>query len=135
MGNVPAAAVALCALTHSRRPWPPPGAGVGRGTGSSRRLLAVFERHCRGLLGCLTRQVSDAVGGWPYRPLLTVIGLGVVMLSVTGMDLWWKKRHGRQRSRAGVATIPATGTASAPPAPIPAAARAHPEPPHAAPGH
>ncbi len=76
-----------------------------------------------------------AVGGWPYRLLLTVIGLGVVMLSVTGVYLWWKKRRGRQRSRASVATIPATGTASAPPAPIPAAARAHPEPPHAAPGH
>ncbi|MES2887513.1 MAG: PepSY-associated TM helix domain-containing protein [Pseudomonadota bacterium] len=33
--------------------------------------------------------------GLPYRVLLTAVGLGVAMLSVTGVWIWWKKRQAR----------------------------------------
>ena len=30
-----------------------------------------------------------------YRFLAFILGLAIVMLSVTGVDIWWKKRAGR----------------------------------------
>lgn len=37
------------------------------------------------------------VWGLPYRLLLTVTGIAVAALSVTGVVIWWKKRQGRRR--------------------------------------
>lgn len=37
------------------------------------------------------------VWGLPYRLLLTVVGVAVAALSVTGVVIWWKKRQGRRR--------------------------------------
>jgi len=38
-----------------------------------------------------------AVGGLPYRIVVCLVGLGVTMLSVTGVLLWLKKRSARSR--------------------------------------
>lgn len=40
------------------------------------------------------------VFGWPYRVFLSVVGAAVVMLSVTGVVVWWKKRQARLHLRA-----------------------------------
>lgn len=41
---------------------------------------------------------SVEVWGLPYRLFMTVFGLAVAMLSVTGVYIWWKKRAGRQKA-------------------------------------
>lgn len=38
-----------------------------------------------------------AVGGWCYRIVVTVLGLGVAVLSVSGVLIWWRKRSKRRR--------------------------------------
>ena len=40
------------------------------------------------------------IWGLPYRILVTVLGILVIMLSVTGVLIWWRKRGARKRSRA-----------------------------------
>lgn len=37
------------------------------------------------------------VGGLPYRLVVTLLGLVIATLSVTGVWIWWKKRSLRQR--------------------------------------
>lgn len=37
------------------------------------------------------------VWGVPFKVFMTLVGLGVAMLSVTGGAIWWKKRRGRLR--------------------------------------
>jgi uncharacterized iron-regulated membrane protein len=37
--------------------------------------------------------------GWPYRAFLSAMGMAVVMLSVTGVVIWWKKRQARAHLR------------------------------------
>lgn len=39
------------------------------------------------------------VWGLPYRLVMTVLGVVVAMLSVTGVVIWWKKRQGRRARR------------------------------------
>jgi uncharacterized iron-regulated membrane protein len=43
------------------------------------------------------------VGGTPYRILVSLLGLVVAMLSVTGAVAWWLKRSARRAPRAGFA--------------------------------
>ena len=38
---------------------------------------------------------SIAVGGWPYRIFVCLMGLGVTLLSATGVWIWWRKRTKR----------------------------------------
>ena len=38
---------------------------------------------------------SIAAGGWPYRIFVCLMGLGVALLSVTGVWIWWRKRAKR----------------------------------------
>lgn len=38
---------------------------------------------------------SGRILGWPGRIMISVIGLVIAMLSVTGVVIWWKKRHFR----------------------------------------
>jgi uncharacterized iron-regulated membrane protein len=37
------------------------------------------------------------VWGIPFKMFMSVVGLGVAMLSATGAAIWWKKRQGRRR--------------------------------------
>jgi len=39
------------------------------------------------------------IWGMPFRIFVTVMGLVITMLSVTGVYIWWKKRRARQSSR------------------------------------
>ncbi|MBF1166099.1 MAG: PepSY domain-containing protein, partial [Dechloromonas agitata] len=43
---------------------------------------------------------SGRILGVPGRIMISVMGLVVAMLSVTGIYLWWKKRSSRERSKA-----------------------------------
>lgn len=43
----------------------------------------------------LTTLHMAALGGWPVQLLMSMMGLAVLMLSVTGVVVWWKKRAGR----------------------------------------
>lgn len=43
---------------------------------------------------------SIAVGGWPYRVIVSILGLLVALLSVTGCWVWLKKRRSRLRGHA-----------------------------------
>jgi uncharacterized iron-regulated membrane protein len=42
---------------------------------------------------------SIAIGGWPYRIFVSLMGLVISGLSLTGVFIWWKKRAKRRRSR------------------------------------
>lgn len=50
------------------------------------------------------------VWGLPYRVLLTVSGLVVVVLSVTGVFIWWRKRVSRRMQRPYRARAPGFAT-------------------------
>lgn len=45
----------------------------------------------------LTSLHMDIVWGMPFKTFTTLIGLGVAMLSVTGVLIWRKKWQGRRR--------------------------------------
>ena len=45
----------------------------------------------------LTTLHIAGLGGLPYRVLVTVLGLAIIALSLTGILVWWRKRHARQR--------------------------------------
>lgn len=65
-----------------RLPW--------QGTAADLLVQAQFPLH------------SGRILGVPGRIMISVMGLGVAMLSLTGVYLWWKKRQARrisQRSR------------------------------------
>jgi len=57
-----------------------------------------------------------AVGGWPMQVAVSVLGLVVAMLSVTGIVIWWHKRRGRlhRRRRPAAATITSAAETPAP---------------------
>lgn len=38
---------------------------------------------------------DSAVGGVGYRVIATVLGLAVIVLSVTGVMVWWRKQSTR----------------------------------------
>jgi uncharacterized iron-regulated membrane protein len=40
-----------------------------------------------------------AVGGLPFRLLISVMGLAVAGLSVTGVLIWWRKHVARVRAK------------------------------------
>ena len=42
---------------------------------------------------------SIAMGGWPYRVFISLMGLAVATLSVTGVWVWWRKRSKRRAAR------------------------------------
>lgn len=37
-------------------------------------------------------------GGWPYRVFVSVIGVAIAVLSITGVWIWWRKRRPRART-------------------------------------
>lgn len=43
----------------------------------------------------VTLHLAD-IGGWPYRLAVTLLGVAIAVLSVTGLIVWWKKRRARQ---------------------------------------
>ena len=45
---------------------------------------------------------ADLHGWYAYRILVGVLGLLIVLLSVTGVYLWWRKRSGRRRAQPDV---------------------------------
>ena len=42
---------------------------------------------------------SIAIGGCPYRIFISLMGLAVASLSVTGVWIWWRKRTKRAAER------------------------------------
>ena len=65
----------------------------------------------------LTSLHMAAVWGLPFDVFVTVMGLLVAMLSVTGVVIWWKKWHGRRAQAArlvGVAPLAAAKATRAP---------------------
>lgn len=38
---------------------------------------------------------SITIGGWPYRVFVSLMGLAVAALSITGVWIWWRKRAKR----------------------------------------
>lgn len=40
-----------------------------------------------------------ALWGWPFKLFICVLGLTVAMLSVTGVQIWWRKRRTRRAPR------------------------------------
>lgn len=48
------------------------------------------------LTSWLTTLHIAALGGLPYRIAVTLLGLVIVMLSVTGVMIWWRKRKARR---------------------------------------
>ncbi|QSQ19458.1 PepSY domain-containing protein [Pyxidicoccus parkwayensis] len=67
-------------LLGDRQPW--------KGTAADVFVQAQFPLH------------SGRILGLPGRILISLMGLVVAMLSVTGVIIWWKKRTGRVRSAA-----------------------------------
>ncbi|SDG61379.1 PepSY-associated TM helix domain-containing protein [Propionivibrio dicarboxylicus] len=67
------------ALIGERLPW--------HGTLADRFMQAQFPLH------------SGRILGLPGRIAVSMMGLVVAMLSLTGIYLWWKKRDGRRRSQ------------------------------------
>lgn len=70
-----------------RQPW--------KGTAADIFIQAQFPLH------------SGRILGLPGRILISVTGLIVAMLSVTGVVIWWKKRAARKKQAARA--MPATG--------------------------
>jgi uncharacterized iron-regulated membrane protein len=69
-------------LLGDRQPW--------KGTAADLFVQAQFPLH------------SGRILGIPGRILVSLMGVGVAMLSVTGVVIWYRKRAGRQR---GMRTI------------------------------
>jgi len=44
------------------------------------------------------------VGGWPYKVFVSILGLVVTLLTVSGVVVWWKKRQARRCRRRGVSS-------------------------------
>ena len=42
---------------------------------------------------------SGRIAGLPGRIIISIIGIAVAMLSITGVVIWWKKRKARATSR------------------------------------
>lgn len=62
----------------------------------------------------LTSLHMAIVWGMPFKTIMTLIGMGVAMLSVTGVVIWWKKRQGRRRlAERNVMVSPAAASPSA----------------------
>ncbi|SFK69314.1 Uncharacterized iron-regulated membrane protein [Methylocapsa palsarum] len=69
-------------------------------TGQLRALeLPSGERSGNTITSWLYALHMANVFGLPYRIFVCVLGLLIVMLSVTGVYIWWKKRRARQFSR------------------------------------
>jgi uncharacterized iron-regulated membrane protein len=48
---------------------------------------------------------TATVWGLPFKIFITIVGLGVAVLSFTGIYIWWKKRRARLMNRKrGIAT-------------------------------
>lgn len=58
------------------------------------------------------------VWGKPFKMFMTLVGLMVAMLSVTGVAIWWKKRQGRQRLAGRDAIVASTGVGHGEAAPV-----------------
>ncbi len=57
---------------------------------------------------------SGRILGLPGRILISLMGLLVAMLSVTGVYVWWKKRAARRRAASSVVAMPAGDQAALP---------------------
>jgi uncharacterized iron-regulated membrane protein len=55
----------------------------------------------------LVRLHTAAVFGLPYKAFVSGLGLGVAMLSVTGVYIWWRKRRARRVHQPGRSKTPA----------------------------
>ncbi len=53
------------------------------------------------LTSWITTLHMASMWGVPFRLLITIIGVAVAMLSVTGVLIWWKKRRARVAARRG----------------------------------
>jgi len=81
-------------------------------TGEPRRyFLPTGERSGTTIttwLGAL--HFADVGGSFVYRVFVSVLGVGLVALSGTGVYIWWKKRRGRVPAGQARAARPASGT-------------------------
>jgi uncharacterized iron-regulated membrane protein len=81
---------------------------IGDKAGSTSVYFDAYSGELRALSLPTGRRAGDTVTSWlaalhmanvfglPYRIFVCLLGLVVVMLSVTGVYLWWKKRRARQ---------------------------------------
>lgn len=73
-------------------------------TGEMRNLSLPTGAHFGNTLTAWLYELHKAnVFGLPYKMFVSAFGLLVVMLSVTGVYIWWKKRRARKRHVAGAA--------------------------------
>ena len=71
-------------------------------TGESYRVMSTRSEHFGVTVSnwlFALHQVKDPVDYMPYRVLVAITGLVVVMLSITGVYIWWKKRCARRVAR------------------------------------
>jgi uncharacterized iron-regulated membrane protein len=70
-------------------------------TGALHGIMSSRDEHLGGTITNWLRalhMVQDPVAYLPYRILVAATGLVTVMLSITGVYIWWKKRRARQFS-------------------------------------
>lgn len=69
-------------------------------TGELKQLLLPSGQHSGTTVTNWLQTLHEAnVFGLPYRIFVCILGLEIVMLSVTGVYIWWKKRHARLMSK------------------------------------
>ena len=80
-------------------------------TGALRRLILPTGEHIGNTLtNWLWALHFGDVLGLPFRIFVCALGLVIVMLSVTGVYIWWKKRSARVlRARRGLKSSVLTG--------------------------
>lgn len=85
-----------------RDPWDQDGATtlVFDGSGAVRSLFVPTGSNAGSTLHTWIFALHMAkVWGMPFRIFVALVGLVVALLSVTGIYIWWKKRHARRWSR------------------------------------
>jgi uncharacterized iron-regulated membrane protein len=82
-------------------------------TGEMRLLLLPTGQYAGNTVTSWLYALHEANVGMPYRIFVCVLGLVIVMLSATGVYIWWKKRRARKfsasrRSEAAEAEVAGT---------------------------
>ena len=80
--------------------WGGPGIWLDGDTGALMKVFLPDGEHSGNTVTNWLRALHFAnLHGWlAYRVLVCVLGLVIVMLSVTGIYIWWKKRRARRQS-------------------------------------
>ena len=68
--------------------------------GTLKQLLLPSGQHNGSTITHWLQSLHEAnVFGMPYRIFVCVLGLAITLLSVTGIYVWWKKRHARNADK------------------------------------